>query len=160
MILEYKRKATRQELIERIEELEREIERLNSIINTDNIINKERAELIEQQRKELEVLREENFDTVYIQAIADYKSKIKEILKIEGNMDIETYLKIIVAENNRLEDIEDDRDCNYISKDKIRALIEQLEDVLDLAESEKRFPKYRKQALIEEINDLQELLEE
>lgn len=45
-------------------------------------------------------------------------------------------------------------------KDKIKELIEQLEDVLDLAEGEKNFPKYRKQALIEEIKDLQELLEE
>lgn len=80
--------------------------------------------LIEKQQKEIEVLREENFDTIYMKAIADYKSKIRKILQIEGNADIETYLKIIVAENNRLEDIEDDRDCNYISKDKIREIIE------------------------------------
>jgi hypothetical protein len=48
----------------------------------------------------------------------------------------------------------------WIEKTKITDLIEQLEDVLDLAEGEKNFPKYRKQALIEEIKDLQELLEE
>ena len=37
---------------------------------------------------------------------------------------------------------------------RITELIEQLEDVLDLAEGEKNFPKYRKQALIEEIKEL------
>ena len=87
--------------------------------------------LIEKQEKEIEVLREENFDTVYMQATADYKSKIKEILKIEGNVDIEFYLKHLVAENNRLEDIEDDRDCNYVSKDKIREKIEELKKEIE-----------------------------
>ena len=63
--------------------------------------------LVNKQQKEIEELRKENFDTVYMQAIADYKSKIKGILGIEGNTDIEFYLKHLVAENNRLEDIED-----------------------------------------------------
>jgi len=43
----------------KILEQQKEIKRLNSIINTDNIINKERAELIEQQQKEIKELKRE-----------------------------------------------------------------------------------------------------
>jgi hypothetical protein len=39
-----------------IDKQRKKIKKLNSKINTDNIINKERAELIEQQRKEIENL--------------------------------------------------------------------------------------------------------
>ena len=42
-----------------IDRQQKEIKRLNSIINTDNIINKERAELIEQQQREIEKLKRE-----------------------------------------------------------------------------------------------------
>ena len=47
------------------------------------------AELIEQQQKEIEDMREElqmyvdieeNFDTVYMKAVADFKDKIKELI--------------------------------------------------------------------------------
>ena len=47
------------------------------------------AELIEQQQKEIEDMREElqmyvdieeNFDTVYMKAVADFKDKIKEVI--------------------------------------------------------------------------------
>lgn len=55
------------------------------------------------------------------------KDRIKKILGIESNVNIEFYLKYLVAENERLEDIEDDRDCNYVSKDKIREKIKELE---------------------------------
>lgn len=37
--------------------------------------------LIEKQQKEIEVLREENFDAVYIKAVADFKDKIREKIK-------------------------------------------------------------------------------
>lgn len=36
---------------------------------------------IEQQQKEIEELKKENFDTVYIQAIENYKTKIREKIK-------------------------------------------------------------------------------
>ena len=98
-------------------------ERLNDYSNAIDIV----LNLIDKQRKELEELKEnqiwseatiEGLKTDFI-----HKDKIREILQIEGNADIETYLKTIVAENNRLENIEDDRDCNYVSKDKIREVI-------------------------------------
>lgn len=71
-ILVEKIKTLREEKIELIHDIEerekilkkeiksllKEIERLNSIINTDDIINKERAELIEQQRKEIEYIKD------------------------------------------------------------------------------------------------------
>ena len=41
-----------------IEKQSKEIEDLKAIINTDNIINKARAEVIEQQQKEIEDLRQ------------------------------------------------------------------------------------------------------
>jgi len=106
------------------EEEKQAIEYFKNVVRTQEFTHYEKVilNLINKYQKEIEVLRKENFDTVYMQATADYKSKIKEILKIEGNVDIEFYLKHLVAENNRLEDIEDDRDCNYVSKDKIREI--------------------------------------
>lgn len=37
--------------------------------------------LIEKQQKEIEVLREENFDTIYMKAVADFKDKIRAEIK-------------------------------------------------------------------------------
>ena len=37
--------------------------------------------LLDKQQKEIEVLREENFDTVYMKAVADFKDKIREKIK-------------------------------------------------------------------------------
>lgn len=37
-------------------------------------------QLIDKQQKEIEELKKENFDTVYIQAIENYKAKIREII--------------------------------------------------------------------------------
>lgn len=116
----------------------------NVIISKDNIpenmfisITKEQyaeymqqKETIEKQQKEIEEIEELKENQIWSEATIEglkmdfiHKDKIREILQIEGNADIETYLKTIVAENNRLENIEDDRDCNYISKEKIREVI-------------------------------------
>ena len=121
-----------------------------------------------EQQKEIEVLKEENFDTVYIQAIADYKSKIKEILKIEGNADIEFYLKHLVAENDRLEDIEDrkvqvaadniEKQRDKYWKDKIRGKIEQLEIVKNTPVNDNNYTY--KECIEYGIEELKELLEE
>ena len=86
----------------------KKIKKLNSKINTDNIINKERAELIEQQRKELEErntrLQEEINEIcrlkteLYGKSIS--KNKIKD--KIEEIENVETD-KISKEEYNRIE---------------------------------------------------------
>ena len=51
------------------------------------------SNLINKQQKEIEELKKENFDTVYIQAIENYKDKIRKI--IYGNYeDLEIILLI------------------------------------------------------------------
>lgn len=52
-------------------------ERLNDYSNAINIV----LNLIKRQQKELEVLKEENFDTIYMKAVADFKDKIREKIK-------------------------------------------------------------------------------
>lgn len=101
-----------------IEKQQKEIEELKKVIKMVEIYKSHGIP----EDVEMVIMRRDNFlrntNNEFIS-----KDEIREILQIEGNSDIETYLKTIVAENNRLEDIEDDRDCNYISKDKIREFI-------------------------------------
>ena len=87
------------------------------------IVEKQLKEIEELNEIKQQICNEELITQDYVQDNFIAKDKIRKILQIEGNVDIETYLKTIVAENNRLENIEDDRDCNYISKDKIREVI-------------------------------------
>ena len=82
-------------IINLVNKQQEEIKRLNSIINTDNIINKERAELIEQQQKEIEKLKKPKYiidcETGTITRIDNnfiHKDKIKEKIKELNNKNI------------------------------------------------------------------------
>jgi len=80
MILEYKRKATRQELIERIEELEKEIEELKETVEFVNshYISKDK---IKEKIKELEQIQNTALTGTTIE-IMDYKITIlKQLLE-------------------------------------------------------------------------------
>ena len=81
------------------------------------------------------------------------KAKNKKYQGIENGTTIIFKAKAKYVREDRIEKY-------YIDKNKIREKIEMLEDVLDLAEEDKKFPKYKKQALKEEINDFKELLGE
>ena len=67
----------------------------------------------------------------------------------------------MLAELNRLEDIEDDRDCNYISKNKVKEKIEELENnymVVARAEDEITAIQHNRDVDVK-IQVLQELLD-
>lgn len=84
-----------------------------------------------------------------------YHKQEKELKKIEDlNIPVDT----LIAEFKRLENIEDDRDCNYISKDKIRDKIKELEETI----KKKRQLNIKEWVGFEknEIEILEELLEE
>jgi len=70
-------------------------------------------------------------DTIYDGCckMQDEIDRYKELQKVlnEKNIPIETLL----AEFDRLEDIEDDRDCNYIPKSKVKELKEKVHELLD-----------------------------
>lgn len=78
-------------------ELIKELERKSNLVATECEIFIERSELftilnlIDKLQKENEQLKEENFDQVYMKAIADYKekirNKIKELEEIYNNTD-------------------------------------------------------------------------
>ena len=74
--------------------------------------------------------------------------------------EIENLKEIWYMKDKKIREILDYNETIYIRKDKIKELIEELESVLDLAERDKKFAKYKKEALKEEINDLKELLGE
>lgn len=66
---------------EEIESNKQMIDELNFRYNIEHSKNLSKKELVEQQQKEIEELKKENFDTVYIQAIENYKDKIKAKIK-------------------------------------------------------------------------------
>jgi hypothetical protein len=107
-----------------------------------------------------------NMNKEEIKAIEDLKEFINdnEVQNI-SIFTAKTLLNLIEKQQEKLERFNNELDLdyvdnNFVSKDKIRELIEELEDVLDLAECDKSFAKYKKELLKEEINDLKELLEE
>ena len=99
--------------------------------------------LVEKQQKEIKARLKE------IEELKD-KNKTLEML-LQGNL-FEMY--------KYYRELANSYQANCISKDKIKEMIEELESVLDLAENDKRFAKYKKEALKEEIEDLKELLGE
>lgn len=64
-----------------IESNKQMIDELNFRYNIEHSKNLSKKELINEQQEEIEELRKENFDTVYIQAIENYKAKIREKIK-------------------------------------------------------------------------------
>ena len=84
-----------EEIIQEIEKLELEeekekvikkllgiiIEGKKDIIQEKEFFLKKKEKEIEELKKEIEELKKENFDTVYIQAIENYKDKIREKIK-------------------------------------------------------------------------------
>lgn len=93
----HRKKEAMEELLKINNKQQKEIERLNSIIKTDNIINKETAKLIEQQQKEIE-----------------------EWKKLHNNLS-NTYDNLSNTYDNMLDIVEND----FIEKDKIRELIKE-----------------------------------
>ncbi len=117
-------------------------------------------EIIRQQFEE--IVEESRQEDVY-----EYYIKLRNMLDLynrekEKNQVIEVFRKDLPENVNIVCMIRDDfeRNFDFVSKDKIREKIEDLEGILDLLENEKNYPKYKKQDLIEEINDFKELLEE
>lgn len=81
-------------LIEEVSQIAKEL-KLEEDGTIDEILIK-----IKQQQKEIEVLREENFDTIYMKAVADFKDKIREKIKEIENIETD---KITREEYNRIE---------------------------------------------------------
>ena len=116
------------------EKIGKNLFKYNGIIYTDNIpknmfisITKEQyieymqqKETIEKQQKEIEELKKENFDTVYIQAIENYKTKIREKIK---------RCKKELEENN--ENIDYTRKLVYTADETIKKEIQDLEELLE-----------------------------
>lgn len=81
---------------------------------------------------------------------------LKAILKLLDDIEIiDIPIDTLIAEFERLENIEDDRDCNYIHKDKIKEKIEELEKINESHETHKVV-----YSAIDIIKMLKELLEE
>lgn len=97
-----------EELLKIYNNKQKEIERLNSIIKTDNIINKERAELIEQQQKEIEELK-----------------KVIKMVEIYKSYGIPEDAEMVIM---RKDDFLRNTNNEFISKDKIRAKIKDLKE--------------------------------
>ena len=109
----------------------------------------------EEEKKAIEWLEKAEFFSarLYAPIILNLVDKQqKEIYRLQNikRKDIEDLI------NNEKENIY----INYIRKEIIIDKIIELEDVLDLVKDDKKCPKYKKEALIEEISDLKEFLEE
>ena len=124
-----------QTLLDQIQNQEKEIEELKFKYQA----RKDRTEvIIEKQQKEIEEL----------------KSITRTYDGMVGNMP-EEHL-IIIADKEYFENGRFIQRC--ISKDVIEEKIEELEDLLDLAENDTRVAKYKISALKEEIEDFKDLL--
>lgn len=129
-------------------------------LKKDNVYKITVPIITNEELKSLDNALENDLDKI-VQEITETVSKNKEIIILQKV--IKKQQKEIESYKERYENMKwyfDNQEDNLIHKNKIKEKIEELESVLDLAENDKRFAKYKKEALKEEIEDLKELLGE